>query len=87
MEDKKMGVCLICGTEFVKARPGRKFCSRRCANLAANKNKRARSREDREKFGTDCPFNKELVCTEWKCESCGWNPEVARRRSESYGKR
>lgn len=80
---KEIGVCLICGTEFVKTRPDKKHCSRRCTQISADRAKRARVREK----GTDCPHNKELVCTDRKCDTCGWNPAVAKRRSASHGKR
>ena len=87
MKDKKMGVCLICGTEFVKTRPDKKYCSRRCTQIAMDRAQRARKKEAMLKQGKDCPHNKVLVCTDRKCDTCGWNPVVAKRRSESHGKR
>ena len=33
-----------------------------------------------------CPHNYELDCDTLKCESCGWNPEVARARVENVMK-
>lgn len=80
---KEIGVCLICGTEFVKTRTDRKYCSHRCAHIASNRFQRDRKRE----VHTDCPHNKELICTNRNCGTCGWNPVVAKRRSESHGKR
>lgn len=82
MEDKKICACMICGTEFVKTRHDGKYCSRRCTQISAKRAKRARDMEK----GTDCPHNKELICTNRNCESCGWNPVVAQRRSECHGK-
>lgn len=29
---------------------------------------------------TDCPHNKELICTVKNCNRCGWNPKVAEIR-------
>ena len=29
-----------------------------------------------------CRFNKEVNCTEKRCAKCGWNPDVAKKRSE-----
>lgn len=81
------GVCQLCGTEFEKTMQCKKYCSRRCANIAANRRKRIRSRENRERIDTECPHNKALVCTNRNCESCGWNPVVAKKRSASYGAR
>lgn len=86
MEHEKISVCLICGKEFVMTRPDRKFCSRDCAYVSASRAARARKRGEILENGTDCPYNKALVCSERKCDSCGWNPDVAKRRSECYGK-
>ena len=33
-----------------------------------------------------CPHNYQLDCDSLKCESCGWNPEVARARVEKMMK-
>ena len=30
-----------------------------------------------------CPFNYAVDCDSTKCDSCGWNPKVAKRRSEN----
>lgn len=87
MEFEKNGVCLICGKEFVRTRRDKKFCSRRCAKIAADRALRARKKGKVFENGTDCPYNKALVCSERKCDSCGWNPTVAKKRSASYGKR
>lgn len=27
-----------------------------------------------------CPFNREVSCTDRKCQKCGWYPSVARYR-------
>lgn len=29
-----------------------------------------------------CPHNTEVICDKQKCESCGWNPEVERKRKK-----
>ena len=83
---EEIGVCLICSKEFVKTRLDRKYCSRSCAFIAANRAARARNRGEITENGTDCPYNKSVVCTNRKCDSCGWNPVVAKRRSASHGK-
>lgn len=31
-----------------------------------------------------CQYNPECECTVPKCEKCGWNPSVARRRLKNY---
>lgn len=86
MEDKKIGACVICGTEFVKTRPDRKYCSRICAYAAANRAYEARKKEKLAEKVEGCPYNKELVCSNRNCESCGWNPVVEKRRSERLWK-
>jgi hypothetical protein len=80
MEHKEIGVCPICGTEFVKTSPTKKYCTRRCTLISANMAKRART------ANSGCPHNEGLICTSRQCDSCGWNPDVAKMRSECYGK-
>lgn len=31
-----------------------------------------------------CKFNKRIDCMECKCNSCGWNPDVARERIKAW---
>ena len=33
---------------------------------------------------SDCPYAEGLNCTERKCGTCGWNPEVAQKRLEQF---
>lgn len=77
---ENIGVCTICGTAFKKKRSDMKYCSRRCAKISANRAIRARERGVILECGTDCTYNGALICKEHKCDTCGWNPEVARRR-------
>ena len=30
-----------------------------------------------------CPHNLEVICDKQKCESCGWNPEVEKKRKKA----
>ena len=83
---KKILVCPICDKEFVETRPGRKYCSHRCASIFANRVRREKRRQAVKKCRIICKYNNGIVCDERKCESCGWNPDVAKRRSECYGK-
>ena len=32
---------------------------------------------------TPCPYNDGVACEKANCESCGWNPKVAKARSEA----
>ena len=31
-----------------------------------------------------CPYNREVDCARHRCDRCGWNPEVAKERLETY---
>ena len=86
MKQKETGVCLVCGKEFIKTRPNKRFCSRNCACYVANKRAKARKNGEVLECGSDCVYNNALVCTKRKCDSCGWNPTVAKQRSARYGK-
>ena len=33
---------------------------------------------------TPCPYNHEVGCEKANCESCGWNPMVAKARLEAF---
>lgn len=85
-------MCPICSEQFMQKRPNMTFCSKRCANIAANraarlrersaeKKKRARVRVSEIQF--DCPHNKAITCGMMKCSTCGWNPKVAKQRLEA----
>ena len=75
-----IGVCPQCGTEFVKTRANKQCCSHRCAAILADRAAKARKREEIAERGSDCPYNDALICKEPKCDTCGWNPLVAKRR-------
>ena len=75
---ERIATCDVCGTVFSTNRDDKIRCSRRCANIAANRAKRKRM-----KTNTDsCPHNEHLVCEVHNCSQCGWNPEVAQARLE-----
>ena len=76
---KEILVCEICGTEFVKTRPDKKYCTRKCTMVAVNRAAREKYRAKAEERG-DCPYNTAIMCDERKCNSCGWNPAVAHKR-------
>ncbi len=83
MRASEIRVCEICGTEFLKTRSNKVFCTRRCANMSANRAKRKKARAAIAEFGFDCPYNVAVRCEARKCNSCGWNPVVARMRKEA----
>ena len=76
----ELSVCLLCGAEFVKTRPGKKYCSRKCAVVAA---RRAKFKRDKDET-VSCPHNVDVLCNYPKCNSCGWNPVVAKARLKKY---
>ena len=72
-------VCKECGAKGIDHSPHgtRDFCSRKCNHkYYAKAHKRVR------KVELPCVFNDGVSCCERKCESCGWNPEVAKKRTE-----
>lgn len=74
--EKIKAICPKCGAEFTKRTTNQKFCSKKCKTAFAGQKKRDTLAER----GTDCPYNDGLYCTDAKCETCGWNPEIAKRR-------
>lgn len=72
-------VCKECGAKGIDHSAGQNkvFCGRKCQNRWYERNYKRASRE-----GLPCVFNEGVACCERKCESCGWNPEVAKKRME-----
>ena len=35
--------------------------------------------------GKECKFNLGVICDSEKCEKCGWNPEVDKKRKAEKG--
>ena len=72
----KQYTCLGCGTEFTSDR-FRKYCSNRC-------NKAHNARTHRAgiivPLPNECVLTEGVVCTDRKCETCGWNPKISRKR-------
>lgn len=64
--------CIICGKVGIdRSVTGNKlYCSKKC----------------RDKYVASllipCKFNAGVYCERQKCSSCGWNPDVAKRRKE-----
>lgn len=78
MRYERIVKCDVCGTEFLTHRVDKLRCSRRCANIAAN-----RAARNRNKGNTECPYNKAVMCQNGNCDTCGWNPVVMKRRMEA----
>lgn len=64
--------CAVCGKRSLdqSSAQNKRFCSSECRNAYHNK---ARSRA--------CKFNEGVVCSNRACKTCGWNPEVAKKRA------
>lgn len=68
--------CLCCGTVFQSDR-FRKYCSNRCNQRYWQRNRRAGVVAP---LQHECVMNEGVVCTEHSCDTCGWNPKIARKR-------
>lgn len=67
--------CIVCGARgFDRSLSENKmYCSKKC------RNKHSAS------LLTQCKYNDAILCERQKCRSCGWNPEVEKRRKEKLG--
>lgn len=67
--------CIVCGTKgFDRSFSETKmFCSKKC------------KRKHMASFLTQCKYNDAVLCERQKCNNCGWNPEVDKRRKEMLG--
>lgn len=80
--EHKTRICVGCGKEFELTRPNKIFCCRVCAkrfNARAHKAKDKLKRTEK----LICPHNEGVACTNKECDSCGWNPSVAKQRKEA----
>ena len=83
--------CLFCGIEFETPYVDQKFCGRSCSN-------HGRQFYDKESYDTSlqwkhtptadgrwlCPYQDNVSCRLRSCETCGWNPKVAKARMEAF---
>ena len=72
--------CPECGELFTRKQPSKRFCSPKCKAAYNNRASAAKKQKLIDEKGTGCPYNEALICTNHKCEKCGWNPAVAERR-------
>lgn len=75
----KMITCQLCGKSVPYDRYRTKFCSKDCYNkfrvmLVANGINAWQQ--------TLCRHNEGVACKESKCDTCGWNPAVSRKRTK-----
>ena len=76
--------CPVCGKVKQVARKAdmKTFCSRSCAAISREGSKTRSTLRDVE---FECIFKPDaVICTEKKCENCGWNPVVANARLEAH---
>lgn len=73
--------CIVCGTKGSDTSPqgAKMFCSRKCTDIH-------RAAVRAESF-IPCKFNEGVMCDRMKCKSCGWNPDVAKRRKDELYER
>ena len=71
--------CIVCGKKGIDRSNShdKKFCSKKCSR----RNWYLTHLDDQPEK-QDCKYNEGVSCFDGKCEKCGWNPEVAKRRSE-----
>ena len=76
--------CVVCGTKGMCLGGGhmKKYCSNECAKIVH----RMRQGGGRG-TGMRCKNNKGVVCEIQRCENCGWNPVVEKRRKEALYER
>ena len=78
--------CAYCG-KVVQVRwlsQAQKFCSKSCAASYGNTLRAGRSGSRNNEDVDECIFQPEtIMCGKRKCESCGWNPVVAKARLEA----
>ena len=79
--------CQNCGKTFETLNYRQKHCSHTCANQhrenAGFDTTLNWKRSATNKWVWQCPYNKECECYGRRCNKCGWNPEVAKARTEA----
>lgn len=77
--------CAVCGVKAIDRSPAQKrlYCSGEC-NTRAYRERRGLILDLKT---TCCTYNKEVLCLDDDCASCGWNPRVEQKRKEAlaYG--
>lgn len=72
--------CEYCGKAVTG---GKAYCSKSCAGRAKFEGDFDRTLQWKTEDGKwVCPYNEGVSCKRRRCECCGWNPEVAKNRSE-----
>jgi hypothetical protein len=69
--------CIVCGAKGLSTQD-RKFCCKNCAEAHYRK-----THGIAEDTRPSCLYNDGVVCYTPNCAKCGWNPEVAKKRTEA----
>lgn len=79
--------CAYCGNvkRVHRTRDASRFCSKSCAVKYRHEHKQPKNMRPKGiLWDKECVFNPDAVhCVIKDCERCGWNPEVAKARSEA----
>ena len=73
----KARICPYCGMAFMPRSAKHQFCCRECYRRYALEQGEVLIPE-----ALRCPHNDTIVCHTRRCGECGWNPVVAKRRTE-----
>ena len=82
-------ICPKCGIEFKTVRGYQKYCSTACSNRHRGQDKGDFDpsldwKRDHDDGKWKCPYQSSVGCFVRECSRCGWNPEVAKARTEAY---
>lgn len=84
--------CKQCGISFRGSNQSHSydFCSRSCAARYRWDNKQIQEYDQQLQWKCEdgrwvCPYHAHVSCRTRRCTSCGWNPEVERKRNEMLG--
>ena len=72
--------CEFCGKRGVDNSPSQ---NKRFCNIDCNRRYWTRAGRGGVKGYQPCQYNEGVTCFAPKCESCGWNPAVAKKRKEA----
>jgi hypothetical protein len=86
-------ICPTCGKEFKTTRPHQKYCCHSCSNRFRNADygnfdkslEWKRSTTDESMW--QCPYQINVECSCRNCDRCGWNPKVAKARTEAFARK
>ena len=74
--------CVFCGKKSIDKSVNhlKMFCSSTCRMRDYNQRHKYDPRPEKQ----ECKYNDGVECLDSKCANCGWNPEVAKKRTEEF---